>query len=410
MTERADVREGGNQGQVQIRGQDSNAAAKETPIPWVKLSTALGVRLCEAANTVLILPFMYKMVSEYDIVKNPKDGRLSDRIGRRPVLLMGLLGNTITIILFGFSKNFWWALAARSLNGICVGNSPVSKPVIAEMADDTNRTRMMALQSLASNAGAALGALIGGTFSNPVDKYPQIFGNSVLFKTYPYLLPCLISGSISLVCFVIGFFKFEETLDMLHRVSTGSNRSLDQINGVNESSRLLRSEEENTNAVVQQNKDITLRQLLTPTVVNVLFTSLLSSAIILIAEHIYPIFAATPPSYAIQITGIVFTATGFNVIASNVAPSRAHLGLMNSVQHGVLSFSKIVGPLISGVVWAWSIKHGLSYPLNYHLTFVMCAAMAIYSLMLTSRLPESVNEFGPDRVVNAENGDRSETS
>ncbi|KAJ1883324.1 hypothetical protein LPJ57_000234 [Coemansia sp. RSA 486] len=69
----ADVREGGNQGQVQIRGQDSNAAAKETPIPWVKLSTALGVRLCEAANTVLILPFMYKMVSEYDIVKNPKD-------------------------------------------------------------------------------------------------------------------------------------------------------------------------------------------------------------------------------------------------------------------------------------------------------------------------------------------------
>ncbi|KAJ2228593.1 hypothetical protein IWW45_006543 [Coemansia sp. RSA 485] len=73
MTERADAREGGNQGQVQIRGQGSNAAAKETPIPWVKLSTALGVRLCEAANTVLILPFMYKMVSEYDIVKNPKD-------------------------------------------------------------------------------------------------------------------------------------------------------------------------------------------------------------------------------------------------------------------------------------------------------------------------------------------------
>ncbi|KAJ2706232.1 hypothetical protein FB645_001748 [Coemansia sp. IMI 203386] len=145
------------------------------------------------------------------------------------------------------------------------------------MADDTNRTRMMALLSLTWNVGAALGALIGGTFSNPVDKYPQIFGNSVLFKTYPYLLPCLISASFTLICFVIGVFKFEETLDMSHRVSTGSNRSSGQTNEVNESSRLLRSEEENTNAVIQQNKDITLRQLLTPTVVNVLITSGLSN-------------------------------------------------------------------------------------------------------------------------------------
>ncbi|KAJ2221959.1 hypothetical protein IWW45_008734, partial [Coemansia sp. RSA 485] len=292
MTEITSARERRNQGQVQVQaqGQDQalSAAVKETPIPWVKLSTALGVRFCAAANTVLILPFMYKMVSEFDIVKNPKDisfyaglllasisfcqtlfvvhwGRLSDRIGRRPVLLMGLLGDTITIILFGFSKNFWWALATRSLNGICVGNSPVSKSVIAEIADSTNRTRMMAMQSMGSNVGNALGAVIGGTFSNPVDKYPQIFGNSVLFKTYPYLLPCLISGGISLACFVIGFFKFEETLDKSHRVTPTTSRSSNQTNGVNESSRLLRSEEENTNVVTQQNKDITIRELLTPT-------------------------------------------------------------------------------------------------------------------------------------------------
>ncbi|KAJ2605607.1 hypothetical protein H4R99_001020, partial [Coemansia sp. RSA 1722] len=359
MTEITSARESRNQGQVQVQvqGQDQalSAAVKETPIPWVKLSTALGVRFCAAANTVLILPFMYKMVSEFDIVKNPKDisfyaglllasisfcqtlfvvhwGRLSDRIGRRPVLLMGLLGDTITIILFGFSKNFWWALATRSLNGICVGNSPVSKSVIAEIADSTNRTRMMAMQSMGSNVGNALGAVIGGTFSNPVDKYPQIFGNSVLFKTYPYLLPCLISGGISLACFVIGFFKFEETLDKSHRVTPTTSRSSNQTNGVNESSRLLRSEEENTNVVTQQNKDITILLSTFPKIPSTWDWVLVDTVILWVLLIIL---------LAIQITGIVFTATGFNVIASNVAPSRAHLGLMNSVQHGVLSFSKI---------------------------------------------------------------------
>ena len=45
---------------------------------------------------------------------------LSDRIGRRPVILMGLVGTLSSIILFGLSKSFAWALLSRSLCGLLV--------------------------------------------------------------------------------------------------------------------------------------------------------------------------------------------------------------------------------------------------------------------------------------------------
>ena len=43
-------------------------------------------------------------------------GKLSDRIGRRPVILAGLAGISISILMFGISKSFWWALGARALS------------------------------------------------------------------------------------------------------------------------------------------------------------------------------------------------------------------------------------------------------------------------------------------------------
>ena len=47
-------------------------------------------------------------------------GMLSDRIGRRPVILQGLVGTILSILLFGLSKSFVWALLSRSLCGLLV--------------------------------------------------------------------------------------------------------------------------------------------------------------------------------------------------------------------------------------------------------------------------------------------------
>ncbi|KAJ2279549.1 hypothetical protein EV176_001454 [Coemansia sp. RSA 451] len=181
------------------------------------------------------LRFANQQVEGFDIVKSPEDvpfyaglllmsyslcqaipsmywGVLSDRIGRRPALLIGLAGDLATFVLFGLSKSFTWAIVTRSLNGMFAGNSAVVKSVVAEISDDTNRPRMMALLPLMWNLGSVGGAAIGGIFADPTHQYPRIFGHMEIFRMFPYLLPCLIGCSITVFGLVMGIFKMEETL------------------------------------------------------------------------------------------------------------------------------------------------------------------------------------------------------
>ncbi|KAJ1889209.1 hypothetical protein LPJ81_006175, partial [Coemansia sp. IMI 209127] len=181
----------------------------------------MAMRMAEPFGLTLILPFMYEMVGGFDIVHDPKDiafyagflmmsfhflrtltvmhwGIVSDRIGRRPVLLFGLLGDLLTFALFGISKSFGWAVVVRCLNGFFTGSIVVIRPIVAEISDDTNRARMMSMIQLMLTLGSMLGGAVGGLLVDPVNNYPWLFGNSVLFREYPYLLPCLVGSSISL--------------------------------------------------------------------------------------------------------------------------------------------------------------------------------------------------------------------
>jgi len=60
-------------------------------------------------------------------------GWVSDVIGRRPVMLLGLCGTVSMELLFGFSQNFGWAVAARFLWGLLNGNIGVGKTYISEV-------------------------------------------------------------------------------------------------------------------------------------------------------------------------------------------------------------------------------------------------------------------------------------
>ncbi|KAG2070151.1 MFS general substrate transporter [Suillus decipiens] len=137
--------------------------------------------------------------------------RLSDYIGRKPVLLIGLFGLSLSMFCFGLSKTFWSLVISRCLNGALNGNIGVMKSMTAEMTDPTNMARAWGFLPLAWSSGSALGPLIGGELARPADRFPNIFGGSEFLKKYPYFLPCAVPATVSALTWIVVLVYLKET-------------------------------------------------------------------------------------------------------------------------------------------------------------------------------------------------------
>lgn len=81
---------------------------------------------------------------------------------------------------------------------------------MADITDETNEGRGMSVISLCWGIGVIIGPMVGGLMSEPATKYPFLFSHDGLFGQFPYLLPCLIIASISLVGFLVGLKHLPE--------------------------------------------------------------------------------------------------------------------------------------------------------------------------------------------------------
>jgi multidrug resistance protein len=102
-------------------------------------------------------------------------GRLSDRVGRRPILLLGLVGSGLSYMLFGLATNLAWLFASRIMQGIAGANVPVAQAYIADSTDMADRTRGMGLVGAAFGLGFIAGPAIGGALVNFGYAVPGIF-------------------------------------------------------------------------------------------------------------------------------------------------------------------------------------------------------------------------------------------
>ncbi|KAH7101570.1 MFS general substrate transporter [Auriculariales sp. MPI-PUGE-AT-0066] len=163
-------------------------------------------------------------------------GRASDRIGRKPVLVICLAGMATTTSLFGFASEVWQMIALRCLAGLFAGTVVTIRTMLTELSTAQTQARAFSLFAFSGNIGIFFGPLIGGMFSQPVDRYPWIFGNVKLFHDYPYLLPGLVTGSVTYCVALMNFMWLKETLPS--QSSTAVKQKPPSINSVLEAPRI----------------------------------------------------------------------------------------------------------------------------------------------------------------------------
>ncbi len=128
---------------------------------------------------------------------SPFWGSLSDRIGRKPVLMIGLSGNTIVMLIFGLANTLTIALFARLIGGLFNANVSVTRAYIADVTNPEDVAKNQGLLGVAFGTGFTIGPMIGGLLSSPADWTWTSAFESTIFESYPYLLPCLLSSLLS---------------------------------------------------------------------------------------------------------------------------------------------------------------------------------------------------------------------
>lgn len=127
----------------------------------------------------------------------PLWGRLSDRIGRKPVIMICLAGAAISYVMLGLASALWMVYVARGFAGLMAGNVGVASAMMADITRPENRARGMGLIGSAFGLGLVLGPLLGGLLSGDQPGFA---------------VPCAVAGVMSILAMIAAGVFLPESL------------------------------------------------------------------------------------------------------------------------------------------------------------------------------------------------------
>jgi len=139
---------------------------------------AAGTRFNATPRTVGLLFASYSIMQ---LIFSPILGRLSDKHGRRPVLLISIIGTGIGFLILGFATTLWMLFVGRILDGITGGNISTAQAYIADITTKEERAKGMGLLGAAFGLGFIFGPAIGGILSQWGVAVPFLFAAGLCF-------------------------------------------------------------------------------------------------------------------------------------------------------------------------------------------------------------------------------------
>ena len=192
------------------------------------LASTFGIALdAGRRHAALIGGVLAGLYSIIQFVVTPFWGRLSDRIGRRPVLLATTTMNLLGYVLWMFSGSFMVFFVSRILCGFASGNIGVASAAVADLSTKENRAKAMGLMGAAIGLGFITGPAIGALCGLSIASAPV--AATGVFAINPFTLPAGVAAALSLLNVVWLVRRFGETLPPEKRGDHGTTRSINPL-------------------------------------------------------------------------------------------------------------------------------------------------------------------------------------
>ncbi|KXX80291.1 Protein ZINC INDUCED FACILITATOR 1 [Madurella mycetomatis] len=204
---------------------DGDAASTgTTPLPWKQLGLLAFLSLAEQTALNSIGPYLPAMVASFEEIPDGQEGLyvgllasafalaqlttnllwgyLSDRVGRKPTMLLGTSLLAVCFVFFGFCTTYAQLITVHVAMGLLNGNAAIVPTCLGEVTDRTNQSRaftwLPVIYSLGSITGPAMGGLLVGVMGGP---------------SRPFLAPNILDATLLLASVAVLAIWFEETLD-----------------------------------------------------------------------------------------------------------------------------------------------------------------------------------------------------
>lgn len=141
------------------------------------------------------------------LIGAPLLGRWSDRVGRRPVLLISIFGTFIGFVLLGFAGALWMLFLSRIIDGLTGGNLSVAQAYITDVTDEKNRAKGLGLVGAAFGLGFIIGPAVGGALS-----------------VYGYAVPAFAAAALAMLNWLAVFFFLPESLTDERRAAMAAQK------------------------------------------------------------------------------------------------------------------------------------------------------------------------------------------